>query len=155
MNSVVFHLLTPSDTNYFPLIADWYYEEWKVPKEKTISRLQDITKDKTHFHVLMLKNNVPLCTGGINNQISLLEKEPRFKIHPNWLASLYTIPNERGKGYAYMLCKFIENHAKTKGIGSLYLFTSTAETLYNNLGWEIDERLTIETRKIVVMKKLI
>lgn len=153
MNAIKFHILKPNDTENFRLIADWYFNEWKIPNEKTIQKLQSVTQDQSQFHVLMTLNDKPIGSGGLYHHISLLDKESRFKIYKNWLALVYTIPKERQKGYGALLCRFIQQHAKEIGVDKMHLFTDTAESLYKRLGWAELERLTVNKRNIVVMTK--
>jgi len=68
---------------------------------------------------------------------------------------VYTIPDNRKKGLGALICNYIQNHVKKLGIKEMYLFTDTAESLYERLGWYQLERLLLDARKIVVMKKIL
>lgn len=153
MADIKFYILQASDTTMFEHIADWYLSEWKIPKEKTLLKLKTVTSSDAQFQVLMTVDGIPVSTGGIYDHVGLLDKEPRFKIYKNWLALVYTIPDKRGHGYGAMICEYIQDHSKQSGMGTLHLFTDTAERLYKRLGWEELERLELGERKIVVMKK--
>ncbi|MBA0882403.1 GNAT family N-acetyltransferase [Flavobacterium undicola] len=152
MAKLEFHIVYPDDQETFQLIANWYLSEWKIPTDKTIQRLKTITADKSQFQVLMTLDNIPVSTGGVYNHVGLLDKEPKFKIHKNWLALVYTIPDQRNKGYGALICKFIQDHSKTLELNTLHLFTDTAEQLYKRLGWTAVERLAMGDRNLVVMK---
>lgn len=147
-----FELVNPDDEKSIEIISDWYYSEWKIPKEKTIANLKSRTSN-SQFQVLMTLNGVPISTGGLYNHIGLLDKVPRLNIFKNWLALVYTIPDMRHKGYGALLCDHISSNSKKIGINEIYLFTDTAEKLYIRLGWHVIERLTIDDRNIAVMKK--
>lgn len=153
MTAIQFKILQADDLKTHQLIADWYADEWKIPIEKTIERLQEITNDRSQFQMLMYLNNDPIATGGLYHHIGLLDKEPRFKIYKNWLALVYTIPKERHQGYGQLLCMEIEKYSKKLAINTLYLFTDTAERLYQRMNWTVLERLSLSDRNIVVMKK--
>ena len=153
MSEIKFDILKPNDVEHFELIANWYLNEWDIPATKTIEKLKKITNDKYQFQALMTLNGLPITTGGIYNHVGLLDKEPRFKIHKNWLALVYTIPEQRKKGYGALICDFIQKHSENLGLEQLHLYTDTAERLYERLGWVRIERLQIESRNIVVMDK--
>lgn len=153
MNKLNFQILQPNGQSTFQLIADWYLSEWKIPRDKTIQRLQTITADKLQFQILMTLDGIPISTGGLYDRVGLLDQEPRLKVYKNWLALVYTIPDKRHKGYGALICKHIQDHAKSTGIDTLYLFTDTAEKLYRRLGWTEMERLAMDDRNVIVMKK--
>ena len=83
----------------------------------------------------------------------LLDKEPRLKIHKNWLALVYTTPDKRQQGYGALICKHIQDHSRSLGLDTMYLFTDTAEQLYQRLGWTEMERLAMGDRNVAAMKK--
>ena len=101
----------------------------------------------------MTLDSTPISTGGLYNHVGLLDKEQRLKIYKNWLALVYTIPNERHKGFGALICKHIEDHSKDLSLDTIYLFTDTAERLYKRLGWHEMERLEVDGRKVIVMNK--
>jgi len=76
---------------------------------------------------------------------------PRLNEYKDWLALVYTIPGERGKGYGAQLCNFIMVRAKEKGVKKMYLFTEKAESLYMRLGWTMLEKLFEGERELTVM----
>jgi GNAT superfamily N-acetyltransferase len=152
MAEIKFNLLRPDDQSAFKLIAGWYLNEWEIPVDKTIQRFQKLTTDKYLFQVIMMLDGIPVSTGGLYNHVALIDKEPRFKVYKHWLGLVYTIPEQRHKGYGALICKFIQGHSTTLGLNEMYLFTDTAEQLYKRLGWTELERLAMENRNVVVMK---
>jgi GNAT superfamily N-acetyltransferase len=147
-----FHTIIQDDTNHIALISDWYQKEWNIPKEKTTDHLSGMKPGTIPFQIMMYVDGKPVATGGVYDHVGLLDKEPRFKVYPHWLALMYTIPSERSKGYGRILSEEILKVAKASGLHELYLFTDTAESLYKRVGWEVVERLTVGPRNIVVMK---
>ena len=145
--------LTYNQSDIFQQIANWYQMEWKFPLETTLSRLTAITPQKDQFQLVMTRNGIPIGTAGVYNTVGILEKIPRLNIYSPWLALVYTIPMERGKGYGALLCEKVEKEAKKEGISKLHLYTDTAESLYKRCGWQVVERLQVESRNIVVMEK--
>lgn len=150
-----FHIVQPTDELIFKLIADWYLSEWKIPLEKTMQQLPDITADPLQFQVLMMLDNAPIGTGGVYNHVGLLDREPRFTMYKKWLAVVYTLPEQRMKGYGELICKYIQNHAKSIGIDQLHLYTDTAERLYLRNGWSVVERVSVGGRNLAIMSKLL
>ena len=122
-----------------------------MPKEKTIVKLTNVTASEAQFHVLMYVDNIPVATGGLHDHVSLQDKVLRFNSYKDWLALVYTIPEERGKGYGAQLCSFIMDRAKENGIEKMYLFTERAESLYTKLGWTTLEKLSVGERELTVM----
>lgn len=154
MNNIKLKIITPADDSMLTVIAGWYFTEWHIPKQATIEKLKDLTADPLQLQVLMTIDDLPIATGGLYNHVALLDKEPQFKVYKNWLALVYTIPENRGKGFGALLCNYIQQYAKEMmGLNEIFLFTHTAESLYKRLGWQQVERLVVDKREIVVIKK--
>jgi len=151
MAELKFHILKQEEESTFQLLANWYYDHWQMPREKTIEKLKKVTSSRQQFHVLMTVDNIPIATGGLHDHVSLQDKVPRLNEYKDWLALVYTIPEERGKGYGAQLCNFIMVRAKEKGVEKMYLFTEKAESLYMRLGWTMLEKLFEGERELTVM----
>lgn len=78
-----------------------------------------------------------------------LEGDPR---NP-WLASVFVPPEHRKKGIASALVRTVEDAARRFGYSRLYLFTSSAPTLYAGLGWRALEQRDYRGEHIQVMDK--
>lgn len=148
-----FKTVQPGDESYFNFIADWYFQEWKMPVERTKQRLDTITRDKNQFQIILFDNDKPVCTGGMYTYVSIFEKLPHLSVHKHWLALLYTVPDKRELGYGALLCRYLEQKAKAQQVEKLTLFTDTAESLYQRLGWKVTERVVAEGRHIAIMQK--
>jgi GNAT superfamily N-acetyltransferase len=153
MTNIKFQKIKPDDNENIQLIADWYLSEWKIPIQTTIEKTKKLSADNFEFQILMTLDNKPVATGGLYNHVGLLDREPRLKIYKNWLALVYTKPDNRGKGLGALICKHIQDHSNELGLKDIYLFTHTAENLYKRLGWLQLERLALGGKDIVVMKK--
>lgn len=155
MNRIAYKKISNTDKKSIELIASWYLKEWNIPIETTTKQLSSFVIDNGNvpFQILMLLNNEPIATGGIYNHVGLLYREPRFKIYTPWLALVYTTPENRNKGYGVLLCKKIEALSKEIGLKEIFLFTHTAESLYKRLSWQQVERIELNGKNIVVMKK--
>jgi GNAT superfamily N-acetyltransferase len=153
MSVISFNKVISNDKNSIELIAEWYLSEWNIPLEKTIIQISNFPVEGIPFQVIMTVDNLPVATGGIYNHVALLDRDPRFKIYKPWLALVYTTPENRNKGYGTLLCNEIEKLAKNYGLQEIFLFTHTAEALYKRLGWKQLERIHLNEKNIVVMKK--
>ena len=153
MTDIKYQIVTPDDNKNIELIAEWYLSEWNIPIQTTIDKTKKLSADNYEFQILMTLDNKPIATGGLYNHVGLLDKEPKLKIYKNWLALVYTTPENRGKGLGALICRHIQTHAKDLGLKDIYLFTHTAENLYKRLEWQQLERLALSGKDIVVMKK--
>lgn len=153
MAEIKYQIVNKDDNKIIDLIAECYFLEWNIPKQTTIKKIKSFSADSKQFQILMTLDNMPVATGGLYNHVGLLDRKPKFRIYKNWLALVYTIPEQRQKGYGALICKYIQEHSKKIGFEKLYLFTDTAERLYNRLGWTELERLQLGNRNVVVMEK--
>jgi GNAT superfamily N-acetyltransferase len=153
MTDIKFQVIKPDDNESIQLIADWYLSEWNIPVQTTIEKTKKLSSDNYEFQILMTLDDKPIATGGLYNHVGLLDREPRLKIYKNWLALVYTKPDNRGKGLGALICNHIQDRSKDLGLKDIFLFTHTAESLYKRLGWEQLERLALGGKDIVVMKK--
>jgi GNAT superfamily N-acetyltransferase len=153
MTDIKFQIIKPDDDENLQLIADWYLSEWNIPVQTTIEKTKKLSADNYEFQILMTLGDKPIATGGLYNHVGLIDREPRLKIYKNWLALVYTKPDNRGKGLGALICNYIQDHSKDLGLKNIYLFTHTAENLYKRLGWQQLERLALGGKDIVLMKK--
>ncbi len=153
MAKIGYKIIKPDDNKNITLIANWYLNEWNIPIERTVEKLKKLSLDNYEFQILLTLDNNPIATGGLYNHVALLDKEPRFKIYKNWLALVYTKPENRGKGLGALICNYIQDFSKNIGLKDIYLFTHTAENLYKRLGWQQIEKIVLGNKNIVVMKK--
>lgn len=153
MTNIEYRIIRPDDNKNIELIADWYLSEWNIPIQTTIDKTKKLSADNYEFQILMTIDNKPIATGGLYNHVGLLDKEPKLKIYKNWLALVYTTPENRGKGLGALICRHMQTRAKDLGLKEIYLFTHTAENLYKRLEWQQLERLALGGKDIVVMKK--
>ena len=145
--------LKPSDTKLIDRIADWYLQEWAIPKERTISRLMNHPNDDVLVQLVLKEGNRIIATGGLYNNTGLNIIFPKYKALSPWIAQLYTDKEHRGKGHGTLLLKNLEEYAKGAGITQVYLFTSTAEKLYKKNGYRQIERVKYRGADNVVMEK--
>jgi len=152
-DSVYVHQIKTTDERTIQQIANWYQEEWKIPVERTIQRLTTQAKDDILFQFVLKSGDKEIATGGLYHKVGLFLEHPRFKAYTPWVALVYTCPESRQQGFGEKLMKEIERHSLLLGYATIYLFTFTAERLYQRLGWTHMERVMYKGHDAVVMKK--
>ena len=135
-------------------VAVWGFDEWgHLNPGQTLERRRAQVRRKMNV------DRVPIAfvalgdDDGIVGTASLifddLEGDPR---NP-WLASVYVPPEHRKKGIASALVRAVEDAARRIGYDRLYLFTSTAPSLYAGMGWRTLEQRDYRGEHIQVMDK--
>lgn len=135
-------------------VAVWGFDEWghlnpgQTLERRRVQIEREMNVDRVPIAFVALDDDV-----GIVGTASLifddLEGDPR---NP-WLASVYVPPEHRRKGIATALVRAVEEAARRIGYGRLYLFTSTAPSLYAGLGWRALEQRDYRGEHIQVMDK--
>jgi GNAT superfamily N-acetyltransferase len=152
MNGIQFRTLQPADDELIQLIANWYLSEWNIPAVVTIEKIKTLQYGSAQLQALLTIDGQPVATGGLYNQVALVQREPRFGVYKHWLALVFTEPQHRNKGYGALLCNYIQEEARALGLQQICLFTHSAESLYRRLGWEALERVDAGGKNVVVMK---
>jgi GNAT superfamily N-acetyltransferase len=68
-----------------------------------------------------------------------------------WLAALFVIPSHRGRGIGTALIRRCEREAWSVGANRLYLHTTTAQDLYERLGWATLGEEAYEGGSVILM----
>ena len=76
----------------------------------------------------------------------------RLDLDP-WLASLYVVPQRRGRGHGLELVQAAIELAAAAGVGRLHVFTESAEKLFQRCGFEILERTMLRDVPITVLAR--
>ncbi len=69
-----------------------------------------------------------------------------------WLASLFVLPELRGRGIAAALVKHVLSSTALQTVPSLFLWTPGSTRLYERCGWVEIERTSYGSRPITVMR---
>lgn len=104
------------ETENINQISDWYFNEWKIPKEKTIKSLTDISNKNVIFQTLMINDETPIGTGGLYNKVGIQNRIKKYESCSPWIALMFTKPEIRGKGLGGKLLDKIELEAKKKDL---------------------------------------
>jgi N-acetylglutamate synthase-like GNAT family acetyltransferase len=68
-----------------------------------------------------------------------------------WLASLYVVPQRRGRGHGLELVQAAIELAAAAGAKRLHVFTESAEKLFQRCGFEMLERTMLQDLPISVL----
>ncbi|WP_139957799.1 GNAT family N-acetyltransferase [Flavicella sediminum] len=147
--------ITSNETDIINKISDWYFEEWKIPKEKTNISLTEKDNSNVIFQTLMTYKKNLIGTGGLYHRVGIQSRIKKYENYSPWIALMFTEPQIRGKGLGGKLLNEIESEAKRKGIKKIYLFTHTAESLYKRQHWNEIDRYNLEGKDIAIMEKSI
>jgi len=145
--------LNSGDKDLIGQIADWYFDEWNIPRTTTINRLANQPNNDVLFQLVLTKDSKPIATGGLYNNVGLLNDHKKFNHFKPWVALLYTDKHSRNQGIGQMLLKEIEGAAKELKVSTIYLYTFTAETLYKRSGWLQIESVSYKGHDTVIMEK--
>jgi GNAT superfamily N-acetyltransferase len=86
--------------------------------------------------------------------VSLIERN--MDTHPElspWLAALFVVPEERGRGIGTSLTRRCEEQAEALGYPLLYLYTQAGQEFYLRLGWSLRSVEEYEGEMVAVMQK--
>jgi predicted N-acetyltransferase YhbS len=70
-----------------------------------------------------------------------------------WLASLFVVPEARGRGIATALVRHAQEFPALRKVSALYLWTPGLTRLYERCGWIEIERTHYASRPITVMRR--
>lgn len=135
-------------------VSAWGFAEWghlnpgQTLEERTIRIRGKMNVDRVPIAFVALDEEDRIA-GTASLIFDDLEGDPR---NP-WLASVFVPPEHRKKGIASALVRTVEDAARRLGYSRLYLFTSSAPTLYAGLGWRALEQRDYRGEHIQVMDK--
>lgn len=139
-----------------PLLANWYRQEWghlspDRSLEEWIQRLAERAhRDRIPLTVIAFEDDQPV---GLASLVAA-DMDTRRDLSP-WLAGVYVAPAYRKRGFGSDLVMDIEERAAGLGIETLYLYTNSAQRLYERLGWLEIEREPYRGREVVIMSKVL
>ena len=139
-----------------PTLARWRWEEWghltpDRPLQQWIERLTEhMHRDHIPLTVIAFDENQP---AGLASLV-FHDMDTRKDISP-WLAGLLVAPAFRGRGHGAALVNAIEEKAAGLSVETLFLYTNSAQGLYEKLGWEQIEREPYRGREVVIMSKIL
>lgn len=144
--------MLPTEDDFIRQIADWYKDEWNTPLSRTINRLKGLPDDLI-FHLVLTKGGHLIATGGVYQMANIFGTNPQLSDLQPWLGMLYTAKGSRGMGFGDTLLKAIEKTALDSQLEQLYLYTNTAQRLYERNGWKVIDWVQYRGEETAVMHK--
>jgi predicted N-acetyltransferase YhbS len=122
------------------ICARWRAETFSVLEasvEQERRTLEEFVADQTRQVALVAKRGaVPVGTCLLVSS----EIDPLHEVTP-WLAGLFVAVEHRRCGAGAVLVRAIEQQARLRSFGRIFLYTTGAAGFYQRLGWEIEERV--------------
>ena len=143
---------------HYPHLADelarWSWNEWRSIYEERGQTFEHALKnyrerrntDCLPLAIVALLNDELI--GTVSLKFNDLDTRPNLD---PWLGGVFVIPSWRGRGVASLLMQRAVEAAARLKLTKLYLWTSSAEGLYQKLGWQVVERSEYCGKKIVIM----
>ena len=122
-----------------PIVAGWLWREWWERKGRSLQQTQAVyatcTAEKGAPQMfVLLEGELPVGTATLARKD--LDEKPDLT---PWLAGVFVIPDRRGRGYVYHLFAGFEAACRSASIKVAWLYTNTAERVYQRAGWETTE----------------
>jgi GNAT superfamily N-acetyltransferase len=139
-----------------PELAMYAYDEWRALFESKGQDYEDALNsycERTNIDSVPLAL-VALCDGNVIGAASLKidDLDIRPEITP-WLGGVFVLPQWRRRGIATHLIGRAIEEARRLHVSELYLWTPSAKSLYERLGWSELERLKYYGYEISLMKR--
>jgi predicted N-acetyltransferase YhbS len=137
-----------------PLLASWHYQEWAALLPDW-SRTQAEAELQSHTGRRQIPTTlVALQDGRLLGSASWLEADLDGWEHLSpWVASVFVIPEFRGRGLGRALVRRAVEEARALGVTVIYLFTAGQAGYYEKLGWELWQRTEHHGRDVVIMRR--
>lgn len=117
-----------------PIVATWLVNAFGHPGGRTLEEMTSLIlsppKGPEETFVLFDQDK-PVGTASLAHD----DLASRRDLTP-WLAGVFVEPSSRGRGYATALVRQVEAFASSACVTTLWLYTWTAESLYERLGWQ-------------------
>jgi GNAT superfamily N-acetyltransferase len=142
--------------NRIPELARYAYDEWGALFKSKGQNYEDALssyRERANIDSLPL-TLVALHDGNVIGTASLKihDLDIRPEITP-WLGGVFVVPQWRRRGIATQLIGRAIDEAHRLHVSELYLWTPSAKSLYERLGWSELERLKYCGYEISVMKR--
>jgi GNAT superfamily N-acetyltransferase len=140
------------------LIDEMARLSWKEWQEIYQQREQTLDHSVKNYRDRMNTDRLPLTLvalhrGELVGMVSLKfhDMDTRPDLDP-WLGGLLVLPEWRNRGVGTMLMHRATEEARRLNVRRLYLWTHSAEKLYDKLGWQVVERTNYFGKEAAVMQ---
>lgn len=136
-----------------PVVALWRWHEFGRPAGRTLEQTEarvaaSVSPSGPPQTFVLLLDGEPVGTASL----AATDLEERPHLTP-WLASVFVVPEARGRGYAAHLVAAVEEACRAAGIPTLWLFTNTAERVYARAGWRTVEEVERDGKDPVTLMR--
>jgi GNAT superfamily N-acetyltransferase len=138
-----------------PQLAVLHFDEWSYLRPGQTLEERTLRLEQACGHSAIPSVFVALDdTGALLGSAELIvcDMDERPELTP-WLAGVYVVADRRGRGLATALINRVEQEAAALGVPRLYLYTPSAEGLYERLGWQLFERCDHLGTAVTIMSK--
>lgn len=140
---------------HLPTLAAWHHAEWGALYADW-SEADALAELQAHAlgDALLPTTLVALADDGtLLGSVSLVaEDSPELVAFPGpWLASLFVIPEARGRGLGEALVRALVAKAAEAGVPRLRLFTPRHRAFYERLGWRFEASARVGGEAVAVL----
>ncbi len=113
------------------VVAGWHFAEWghSTPTLSLVDRVQGVLAAAAGTYVAV-EGDERIGTAGLVAH--------DMDTHPDlgpWLAGVYVRPDRRRRGIAAALTRHVAERAVAEGATTLYLYTASAQSYWERVGW--------------------
>jgi len=137
-----------------PTLAAWHFAEWgRLYSDWSLEQAE--AELRSHADRRRVPTTfVYLEEGQLLGSVSLLESDLDGHEHLSpWLASLFVIPEMRGRGIGKQLVARVVEEATALAFPALYLWTPGQQSYYERLQWECTARYLHFGETIAIMRR--
>jgi GNAT superfamily N-acetyltransferase len=140
------------DSDHVDTVASWTYAEWGHLHPGSTGEWwreafrRECGEDGVPSVFVAMQGNRPVGTAALMAE----DMDSRRDLSP-WLASVFVLPEWRGRGIASALIRRVEEEAAASGFRQFYLYTPDQQTLYRRLGWQDHEALSYRGEDVTIM----
>ncbi|SDB87986.1 Acetyltransferase (GNAT) family protein [Sanguibacter gelidistatuariae] len=153
--SIEFVLLS-EHPEHADVCAAWSFGLWGSQSSSTLARAvaKFTPHEDTDADDASLETVVAVKHGRAIGMASLWPSDlpDRPDLSP-WMAAMFVHEEHRDLGLATRLGREVEDLARARGVGTLYLVTEHAELLYLKSGWRVVDRVTTVLGPAALMTK--
>lgn len=146
-------------------IAHWHWDEWGHGDRSgsleswTANLVRRAGRTEPPLLLVAVDGEEPIGSVSlVGNDVNTTdptwsEVVERWKTATPWLSGLFVVPSHRRRGVGSALVEACIGRAGALGFGELYLYTSTAASMYERLGFAEVGRERYEGDDVVVMRR--
>lgn len=141
-----------NDAGLVHTVAAWHQAQWghlsaRTTEDRIAEFAEHADPSAIPLTLVVYRAARPVGTASLLRH----DMDIRPELHP-WLASVYVVPELRGRGIGTRLVERAQGEARRLGVAALYLFTPDRAGFYRRLGWEELETLVYHGERETLMR---